>query len=364
VENDRVQAAQDLLRTHLEDLVERASDEYNHDIWRRVNPLAEADLTRQMVQEWRDKSLEHISDSFERFFHAVGESHGVGERVRHASELSWQVINAVFGWESGDHSNYQVVGKCLFDDPTMTGELGLPRNPAGVRWKCIAEAINYDFWSRFDRLLKQLSNNKLSAAPPPVSGSMEPTSSGKSVSAVPLNDGSSERYEDPDLSSDDKKTRCIARAKVVAKVKSELDKLRPFYFSDNDFEDLAARHGEFITFEACAKQEELREPLAALQMHKQYVWLAIKIAAVKIGKNEATIEDNWRRYRKFLNVEPHKSGQLVACRKVTITSCYASKLVWRQSAKYLSPAANVRNLPASRSHVPCQPATSFAPSSS
>ena len=33
---------------------------------------------------------------------------------------------------------------------------------------------------------------------------------------------------------------------------------------------------------------------------------------------------------------------LVDCRKITITSCYASKLVWRQTAKCPSPATNVR----------------------
>ena len=96
---------------------------------------------------------------------------------------------------------------------------------------------------------------------------------------------------------------------MVAKVKSELDTLRPHYFSENDFENLAKRHRKFITFEACAKQEQLREPLAALQLHRQYWWLAIKIAAVKIGKKEATIEDNWRRYGKFVRINPHKDGQ-------------------------------------------------------
>ncbi|MFZ0862026.1 MAG: AAA family ATPase, partial [Candidatus Sulfotelmatobacter sp.] len=37
-----------------------------------------------------------------------------------------------------------------------------------------------------------------------------------------------------------------------------------------------------------------------------------------------------------------KTALLVDCRKVTITSCYASKLVWRQTAKCPSPATNVR----------------------
>ena len=55
---------------------------------------------------------------------------------------------------------------------------------------------------------------------------------------------------------------------------------------------------------------------------------------------------------------------LVDCRKVTITSWYASKLVWRQTAKCPSPATNVRNSAASLNRAPCRPATSFAPSSS
>jgi glutathione reductase (NADPH) len=57
-------------------------------------------------------------------------------------------------------------------------------------------------------------------------------------------------------------------------------------------------------------------------------------------------------------------AHLVDCRKVTITSCYASKLVWRQTAKCPSPAANVWNSAASLNRAPCRPATSFVPSSS
>ena len=259
-----------------------------------------------MIQEWREKSMERVRDSFERFFHAAVDSPDIVERVRQASEMSWQMINGVFGWESGDHSNCRVIAKCLFDDPTMTGELSLPVNPAGVPWECIAEAINYDFWTRFDRLLKQLANDKISATPLPAA---QRALSGKSVGAAPMNDGSSARDEDPDLHSKDKKIRGIARARVVAKVKAELDTLRPLYFSDNDFGDLAVRYRDFTTFEACAKQEQLREPLSALQLHRQYWWLAIKIAAVKLGKREATIEDNWSRYGKFLSINPRKDGQ-------------------------------------------------------
>ena len=55
---------------------------------------------------------------------------------------------------------------------------------------------------------------------------------------------------------------------------------------------------------------------------------------------------------------------LVVCRKVTITSGYASKLVWPQTAKCPLPALNVPNSAASLNRVPCRPATSFAPSSS
>ena len=55
---------------------------------------------------------------------------------------------------------------------------------------------------------------------------------------------------------------------------------------------------------------------------------------------------------------------LVDCRKVTITSCYASKLVLRQTAESLSPVTNIPNSAALLNRVRCLQATFFAPSSS
>jgi hypothetical protein len=72
----------------------------------------------------------------------------------------------------------------------------------------------------------------------------------------------------------------------------------------------------------------------------------------------------WAKVRKQEASEEGRQLELVDCRKVTITSCYASKLVWRQTAKCPSPATNVRNSAASLNRVLYRPATSFAPSSS
>ena len=47
----------------------------------------------------------------------------------------------------------------------------------------------------------------------------------------------------------------------------------------------------------------------------------------------------------------HKD-QLVVCRSVTITSRYASKLIWQQTVKPFSPATNVRNSVALPNRVP------------
>jgi hypothetical protein len=309
VENDRIQAAQGLLRTHLEDLIERASDEYNHDIWHRVNPLAEADLTRQMIQEWRDKSIERVSDSFERFFHAAVESPGVGERVSRASELSWQVINAVFGWESGDHSNCRVFAKCLFDDPTMTGELSLPRNPAGVPWESIAEAINYDFWTRFDRLLKQLANDKISATPPPLSATREPGSSEEPVKVAPQTMGSQYTMKTLILLPLTKRHAASPERRWSRRSSRSWTRLGPI---------ISRRTTSRIWPNAIASSSPLkRAPSKSNSANPSPLFsctgntglLAIKIAAVKIGKKEATIEDNWRRYGKFVRINPHKDGQ-------------------------------------------------------
>ena len=51
------------------------------------------------------------------------------------------------------------------------------------------------------------------------------------------------------------------------------------------------------------------------------------------------------------------------CRKVTITSCYASKLVWRQTAESLLPMTNIPNSAAFLNRVRCLRVTSFAPGS-
>jgi len=77
---------------------------------------------------------------------------------------------------------------------------------------------------------------------------------------------------------------------------------------------------------------------------------------------EKTLEHEGDEVREFYSALP--GPVLVDCRKVTITSCYASKLVWRQTAKYPSAATNVRNSAASLNRVLYRPATSFAPSSS
>ena len=88
----------------------------------------------------------------------------------------------------------------------------------------------------------------------------------------------------------------------MARIKWELDILRPDYFSDRDYAQLSEKHQDFITFEVCSEREHLRSSLADLQVHKQYLWLAIRIAAAKLGPKEATIQTSWRRYHKYLDV--------------------------------------------------------------
>jgi coenzyme F420-reducing hydrogenase alpha subunit len=72
------------------------------------------------------------------------------------------------------------------------------------------------------------------------------------------------------------------------------------------------------------------------------------------AQNQKRIEDDLRDY----------AVRLVDCREVTITSCYASKLVWQQEAKSLLPATKVQNSAALLNRVLCLRATSFAPNSS
>jgi len=300
VDNDRIRAAKDLMRSQLEDLTERASAEYRHDICRQVDPFAEAIMTRHMIEEWRDKSMHLVDDCFNRFFQALGQSGTLAEQTARASELCWHVINEVFGWTENDRSRSDVLEKCFFDDPLMFGELDLPSNPAGGRWDSTGAAVSYEFWNRFDRQLKQLANDKLSVVPVPANPISNVISNGSAEGTTPQQESPKKAYVDPDLLSKDKHRRGRARARLVAAIKRELDKLRPDYFSDRDFHRVSARYPEFITFQVCADRKDLRDSLESIQAAKQYLWLAIRIAAAKLGKQPATIQDNWRRYHNLL----------------------------------------------------------------
>lgn len=96
----------------------------------------------------------------------------------------------------------------------------------------------------------------------------------------------------------------IARARMVQMVKKELAIIRPDLFSRNDIEALRARYPDFVVFEVCAQHPNLVDALENLQSTKQYVWLAIKIAAAKLGLADSTIESAWRRFKKFMPPDP------------------------------------------------------------
>lgn len=301
MEHERLDAAESFLRSHLENLIQQTSYEYHYGVWRQPDPQAEADFAREIIQDCKGKSLDRIADCFDRFLHALGESHTLQERVSRAKDLSWKIINSSFSWTSGDGSDYRVFAEWIGSrDPIMTGELNLPRNPVGTPWDCVAQAISYDFWTGFDRLLNQLADDRLSALPSYGEISAPSSRNPPTGSRTVKDESPGKQYGDPDLDSRDKLTRCKARARFVAGIKRELDILRPHYFSENDFDRLAKERSQFVTFKVCADRKELRESLGSLQEHKQYVWLAKRIAAAGLGKKAGTIDDNWRRYKKFL----------------------------------------------------------------
>ncbi|MGB8064326.1 MAG: hypothetical protein WCF26_20730, partial [Candidatus Sulfotelmatobacter sp.] len=99
---------------------------------------------------------------------------------------------------------------------------------------------------------------------------------------------------------------------------------------------IAACRRHITPYCSCWKQarENLYDIRASFGERSPESWAAIRI---------------WEALEEMeLASRPERIGnQLVDCRKVTITSCYASKLVWRQTAKCPSPATNVRNSAAS-----------------
>jgi hypothetical protein len=102
-------------------------------------------MRAQLVQAWREGSVYWISDVFRRLMAFAEESQNLTASIKTANELTWQVINKVFGWTPDDHSNSRV-----FRD-VLGGDL--------CPWPKIIARHNKEFWDGFDKLLGELRND-------------------------------------------------------------------------------------------------------------------------------------------------------------------------------------------------------------
>jgi hypothetical protein len=106
---------------------------------------------------------------------------------------------------------------------------------------------------------------------------------------------------EPTVAPEDKASNTgLARARIVLKVKRELDQIRPDVFSKRDVLKVLATIPESIVLKVCKKNQILLEAVGLIQTRPQYVGLAIDIAAVIIGKAPATVKDAWQNYKKLI----------------------------------------------------------------
>lgn len=167
-DDPRVRVATDLLQDRLEHVFEETSA----DCYDRLANLQQLppdiaatgyESIRTAIKQWRENSLECISESFSSFVALLRESRQDAENAteRLATMLSWQAIDRAFRWTTKKRSN-NIRFKEWMTRATSADFLRVD----GLRMvspKCNAKSfqttqLNCDFRTQFERLLNRLSN--------------------------------------------------------------------------------------------------------------------------------------------------------------------------------------------------------------
>jgi hypothetical protein len=260
-------------------------------------------VIRSSAEKWRKESWDCVEDGFWSLFKLTNELERDSDKSAAAAEAqTWGIIDEFFQWTATDKSNTgkfrewqdRALGRVNNVSPSsvmqmINDECNKPEATSFLEAN-LYTSLRRDFLRLFERRLEKLRYMASQSAPVNPSG----------TNSAPQPDVGEPGAEDPDLRSRDKKKRGIARARFVARVKKELDNIRPDLFSAKDIDKLAEKHSDYVVFKICANRGDLREALADLQIHKQYLWLAIRIAAAKLSKSEARISDEWQDYKDSL----------------------------------------------------------------
>jgi hypothetical protein len=110
------------------------------------------------------------------------------------------------------------------------------------------------------------------------------------------------RTQKPRISKSPAEASGLSRARLVARLISELNALRPLMeVPDEDFPKLAKEHPHYETFKICVKHPGASQWVKLLPDRRWVHTLAFQLAAAKCGVSAATIQTAWKRFKNRLN---------------------------------------------------------------
>jgi hypothetical protein len=170
-DDPRVTAAKKLLRSRLEEVFAETSAACHDRLAELEYPppaTGEADpIFRDAIKTWRERSLECITEGFKSFFVLTPESQHTA-RSNIAKNLTWDAINQVFSWTAEDRSNSSRFEEwrrwATSTDFWAVGGLRMVSLECS-RLSSLADQLNCDFRTQFERCLNQLENEAFLNSP-------------------------------------------------------------------------------------------------------------------------------------------------------------------------------------------------------
>ncbi len=311
-DDPRVTATKELLQGRLESVFDKTSKDCHDKLWPK-GPLpidlhnlpAEVvfgpnydTIIRSAISQWKEQSLLYVTAGYKSLIRLIWQiQRDAATSADIAMELAWEAVDEAFGWTGADKT-----GSTRFEEwQRLATLLDVP----------VFEQLNRDFLLLFERHLNNLRLEAISSAP--TAHSMDAASAEPARPEVLLGNRALGPYvDDPDVYPKDKKDKKvvgIARARLVDRIKRELDELRPEFERHTDLtglaihlEELAVYYPNYVIFQERRAGKLLLLRGNSLQ-NKAYKDLAYEIAAARARRAVTTMETAWNRYHKYLDSE-------------------------------------------------------------
>jgi hypothetical protein len=134
------------------------------------------------------------------------------------------------------------------------------------------------------------------------------TNSGQSTPAVVALNAENGQEPDPEPERADNKdlghrltSTQIAqqtRAQTVARLITELDKLKPQMFEDEkEYNELSAQYPDFLAFKIAETRPDLKRKILAIRGSVRHILLAQELTAAHYGREVSTIQEDWKNFK-------------------------------------------------------------------